>query len=619
MPIILNDFFISHGRRVVNAAIMHKTALSIVVLVIAFSGYFGYLAFFGDTPAAQYIFAKAEKGTLIVSLTGSGQVSASSQVDIKPKVSGEVIYVGIKNGQEVGAQTVIAQIDSEDAKRAAADAEINLESALLALEKLKKPADTLSALQAENALASAQEAKEKAEDDLKKSYESGFNDISDAFLDLPAVTTGLEDIFFDSTIETYQAGTQNIDWYANQVVGYHEASNILQYKEDVYRSHIDARKKYLENFEHYKIAERGSEKEIIEKLIFETYETAKALSVAVKNGNNYIDFVKNILEAHHRTIPAAIAIHESNLDSYTGIVNDHIESLFSSKRGIEDAKKAIVTSGRAIAEKTESLAKLKAGPDVLDIRAQEIIIRQRESLLEDAQRKLANYSIRVPFSGIITNADVKKGDQVSSTNILATLLTRQKLAEISLNEVDVAKVNVGQKATLTFDAIPDLTITGQVAEIDTIGTVSQGVVTYTVKIAFDTQDDSVKPSMSVSAAIITGTKLDVILVPNAAIKSQGGNEYVEIPGESDKSAALTANAGGIVLRESLHRQPIDVGVSNDEFTEVVGGIKEGEIVMVRTVQTGTAQTAGQSQNRSLFQVPGQRGGGIRTGGGAGGR
>jgi HlyD family secretion protein len=72
---------------------------------------------------------------------------------------------------------------------------------------------------------------------------------------------------------------------------------------------------------------------------------------------------------------------------------------------------------------------------------------------------------------------------------------------------------MGQKVTMTFDAIPDLTMTGTVAEIDTLGTVTQGVVSYTVKIAFDTDNTDVKPGMTVSAMIITNTKIDVCKVP----------------------------------------------------------------------------------------------------------
>ena len=70
-----------------------------------------------------------------------------------------------------------------------------------------------------------------------------------------------------------------------------------------------------------------------------------------------------------------------------------------------------------------------------------------------------------------------------------------------MNEVDAAKISVGNKTTLTFDATEDLTLTGKVAQIDTIGTVEQGVVSYKVKIAFDTQDERIKPGMTANASI----------------------------------------------------------------------------------------------------------------------
>ena len=66
-------------------------------------------------------------------------------------------------------------------------------------------------------------------------------------------------------------------------------------------------------------------------------------------------------------------------------------------------------------------------------------------------------------------------------------------------------------------------MSGVVTEIDPIGAISQGVVTYDIKINFDVVDERVKPSMSVSAAIITDTKQNVLVVPNSAVKSKNGS------------------------------------------------------------------------------------------------
>ncbi|MEK7067722.1 MAG: HlyD family efflux transporter periplasmic adaptor subunit, partial [Patescibacteria group bacterium] len=245
--------------------------------------------------------------------------------------------------------------------------------------------------------------------------------------------------------------------------------------------------------------------------------------------------------------------------------------------------------------------------DALDIQSAELTIKQRQNSLLDAREKLADYSVRAPFDGIIAELNLKKGDAASAGTALATFITKQKIAEISLNEVDAAKVKIGQKATLTFDALPDLTLTGQVAEIDAIGAISQGVVTYAVKIGFDTQDERVKTAMSVSASIITEAKTDVLLVPNSAVKSQDESSYVELPAETDIAAA-TSTANDVAFKEPLRRQAIIVGSTNDEFTEVISGLQENEVIVTRTIQATNNQTSA-TQSNSTFRIPGITGGG----------
>jgi HlyD family secretion protein len=100
-----------------------------------------------------------------------------------------------------------------------------------------------------------------------------------------------------------------------------------------------------------------------------------------------------------------------------------------------------------------------------------------------------------PFDGILATFTAKVGE--SSGSSVGTLITEQKVAVISFNEVDAASIKIGQKAKLTLMAITGLTIPGTVVEIDSVGTVSSGVVTYDVKIAFDKDDERVKAGMSV--------------------------------------------------------------------------------------------------------------------------
>jgi len=591
-------------QKILNYLIKHKIIIGLIIVILAVGGYFIVKSLTGKTTETKYVIAAVEKGTLITSVSGTGQISVTNQVDVKAKASGDLYKLAIVNGQEVKSGDILAQINASDALKTVRDAKSNLDSAKLSLEKLKKPADQLSILQAENALAQAQETKQKAEDDLQKAYDNGFNTVANAFLDLPDIITGLNDALFGS--ELGGNGQWNLDYYANAVP--FDEAKIYEYKDLTLKSYQKARADYDQNFSDYKSVSRLSERTVIESIIEETYNTTKDISEAIKDINNYIQFYEDAL-ARHSQKPASYATTQlATLNTYTGKTNTHLVNLLDIKNTIQTDKTTIIDSDRSIAEKTQSLADLKAGADPLDIKSQELTVQQRQNSLWDAQEKLADYTVRAPFDGIIATVAVEKGDSISSGTSIATLITKQKTAEISLNEVDVAKIKVGQKATLTFDAVPDLSISGEVAEIDTLGTVSQGVVTYTVKILFDTQDERAKPGMSVSATIITESKPDVLLIANSALKTFGTTSYVEMPNETISADSLN-NKSGITLKNALIQQPIEIGVANDSQTEITSGLKEGDKIIIQTIKANSQTTSSQSQNNS-FRMPGL-GGGFR--------
>lgn len=583
----------------------HKIISAIVLLGLVGFGYWGVRAITNTSGEARYVMAAVQKGTLVVSITGSGQVSASNQVDLKPKASGDVIYIGVQNGQDVQVGALVAELDARDAEKAVRDATTNLESAKLSLTKLQKPADALSLTQAENALAQAEQSKVNAEADLAKAYDDGFNTIASAFLDLPGIMQGLNDILYSSTV-ALSSGQKNVSAYADIVKDYDK--RVIQYSSDADTKYQAARDVYNKAFDDYKTATRVQDPVALEALLNETYITVKTVAESVKNTNNLIDFVEDRLTEHLLHIPSADAAYQTSLDTYTSKTNSHLSELLSILTTIKNSRDAIENAGRTISEKQESLAKIKNGADPLDLQSQELAVRQKENALLDAQEKLADYFVRAPFAGTIAKLSVKKADSITSGTVVATLITKQKIAEISLNEVDVAKVKVGQKVTLTFDAIDGLSIAGEVLEIDTVGTVTQGVVTYNVKLGFDTQDDRIKPGMSVSAAIITDVKQDVLVVPNSAVKSQGNTHYVEM---FDTPLAQDLSTQGVPSVVLPRQQVVEIGLSNDTSTEIISGLKEGDQVVARTI---TAITATTQQAPSLFGAPGGNRG--ATGGGA---
>lgn len=622
--------------------------ITISIIALAVGGFIGYKKITAAPEQPRHVTGKTQRGTLIISVSGSGTVAASQQIDLRPRAAGDLVAVLGKAGTSVKQGDVIARIDDADAQKTVRDMNTNLESARLALKKLMKPADELALLQAENALAQSKrdlddllkpvedlallqaenaltqskESNDDAQENLGKTRDDGYTASANTFLDLPTVMTGLEDLLFKDTIAP---GQWNIDWYGDQAQQWRES--ILDQKEAVRSSYRTMRAAYDKNLTLYTATRRDAQPETIESLIIQTKRTVNMLADTVKMTKNYIDTAKDTMTLHTVKIPATVSTHQSTLDSYTATATKHLTILSASDRSIDSAKKSVVSTNRTVLEKTESLAKLKKGADDtalanarekirereesleklkkgaddLDRAPQELSVKKAEQAVADAREQLVDYTVRAPFAGILATFEGKKGDSVSSSTVLGTLVTKEQLAKISLSEVDIAKITIDQKATLTFDAIPDITATGRVGEIDTIGTQSQGVVTFTATIALDTNDPRIKPGMTVSASIITNTRTDVLLVPNSAVKNNGDIHTV------------------VVLDEKVgvpRKQVVRIGLSNDESTEIKDGLTENQTIVIRTIQPASGQPRPPGTN--IFPSPtGGRGasGNVRFQGG----
>ncbi len=220
----------------------------------------------------------------------------------------------------------------------------------------------------------------------------------------------------------------------------------------------------------------------------------------------------------------------------------------------------------------------------------------QNSLSDASKRKVVS-----PIDGTVNAVNIKNGDDLSrlSSNsnssapiIIGDLSTLK--AQVEVNEVDIANVNIGQKVSLTFSAIDGLTVTGKVEKMDSLGTLTSGVVTYNVTIGFDSLDERIKPQMSVSAAIIIGTKQDAIIVPNSAVKSQNGKSYVQI-----------------LKGQTPENITVETGLSNDTQTEIISGIKVGDSVVTQTINSSSASAASSTSNsKNNVRIPGIGGGHI---------
>lgn len=498
-------------KRIKNYIFEHKIVSLVVILIVAYAGYWVYGYYTNTSGQTHYVIAVAQKGTIISTVSGSGQVSALRQVELKPKVSGDIVYLGTKSGQYVSAGQLIMQVDARDAKIALANARLNLQKAV--------EANTLTT------------------GGLAKNSEDSLTTINKTFLDLPAVFEGLNSILNNYTVSTYKTNLPN--------------DKARAYFDKADHDYYQAVKVYEKTLADYQKLSRPASDASVLALAQSTYLMLQAISQLTKDTKTYVDFVYDYYESNNRT--AELITDHDNTGTWLQLVNADLTAIGSNLNTIRNSS--------------------------ADIESQKLTVEQQEN-------NYADYFLYAPFSGL-AQINVNQGDSAGSGTTIGTLVSAQKIATVSLNEVDIAKVKVGQKATLTFDAIDGLSIAGEVTETDIIGTVSQGVVNYNVKIAFDTQDLRILPGMSANASIAVSVKQDVLTVPSTAVKIQGDNSYVEL---LDQKIGPT-NSQGIVSLVATTQQLVTVGLSDDTATEIISGLKAGDKIITKTIAPTTTKTA----------------------------
>ncbi len=551
----------------------HKFWTALFIIILAGGGWWAWSKATSTTGQTRYVLGMVSQGTIISTVTGSGQVAANQQLDLKPQVSGQIIFIGVTPGQKVATGDLIAEIDPTTAQKAVRDAQANLTSAKLSLQKLQEAATTLTITQQQNAI-------DQAKQTLLTQYQSSYTDMTSTFLDLPAIITALQDVNLGN--EAAAPGIQwNIDYYRDQALRFN--TQATSYRDTAYSDYIAARNSYNQTFSDFQALGAAPSQASIEGMLAETRATTALMAAAAKSSYDLIQFYSDQLTQNGLTPRTVATTQIANLNTYQSKLQTHITTLLSDENNLTNNKNSITVA-------QQTLAQTQQGTDPLDLQSAELNVTKSQNSLQDAQDTLANYYIRAPFSGTIAAVSANKYDQASGGTSIATIVTQKQLAELSLNEVDAAKIKLGDKATLTFDAITTLTLTGTVAEIDPVGTVSSGVVSYDVKISFDSQNAQIKPGMTVNATIQTGVAQNVLTVPLAAVKTQSGQSYVLafVPPIASTTVA-TAGSTGVLSSVAPQQVPVTTGLSDDTNIEILSGLTEGQQIVTRSL-TGTAAT-----------------------------
>ena len=272
-----------------------------------------------------------------------------------------------------------------------------------------------------------------------------------------------------------------------------------------------------------------------------------------------------------------------------------------------------VTKGTPVFKMTDKSADklIQSYKDALD-KAEESV-ESAQNKLDSTQDSYDNYTIKAPISGQVITKNFKVGDNItknsSSTTVLATIYDLSSLTfEMSIDELDIKKVKVGQKVEVSADAFEGQTFSGTVTNVSLESTYSNGVSTYPVTVTLDDMGDLL-PGMNVDGVITLEEANDVLAIPVDALM-RGNQVYV-------KDDTVTEQQGPVPA--GFRSVKVETGLASDTYVEITSGLSEGDVVYV----------AESSKNSSSFMMMmdggmgGPPGGGGNMGGqnrgGSGGR
>lgn len=281
-----------------------------------------------------------------------------------------------------------------------------------------------------------------------------------------------------------------------------------------------------------------------------------------------------------------------------------------------------VTKGQLIATlESDSLSTSKT--------SSELSLSDSQLSLKSGQKALDDYNITAPISGTVITKNIEVGDKIDNSTATTTLMVIADMSKvkftISVDELDIGSIQIGQKATVDADALPGKTFEGYISSIASEGTLSgQGVTTYDVEIVID-EPGELMSGMNVNANIVISEVNNVLRIPEEALNmARDGKATVYIKSEKMKQDAK--------FPDDYEAREVEYGQSNGTFVEITAGLEEGETVVytqytasgddLTTMMQGGMQggmSGGMPSGMSGGAPGGNSGGGGAPGGAPGGR
>ena len=240
-------------------------------------------------------------------------------------------------------------------------------------------------------------------------------------------------------------------------------------------------------------------------------------------------------------------------------------------------------------------------------------VENAQNSIESTQDTYDNYTITAPISGQVIVKNVNAGETItrdsSSETALAIIYDLSELTfEMSIDEMDIQSVEVGQKVQVVADAFEGQTFTGTVTNVSINGSYSNGVTNYPVTVTLDDAGDLI-PGMNVTGTIILDEATDVLAIPADSLM-RGNRVYVKDP-------SAEAEPG---VPAGFRSVEVETGLISDEYVEITSGLSEGDEVYVDESSTdSSASMMPMGGMGGMGGAPGDMGGGPGGGGGMGPR
>ncbi len=240
----------------------------------------------------------------------------------------------------------------------------------------------------------------------------------------------------------------------------------------------------------------------------------------------------------------------------------------------------LASARSAVVQAESSLARLQEAVPEEEILLAQIQVQQAQLSLDQAQHQLEGTVLVAPHQGTITLVSIQEGELTGGQPaFVLTDLSRYHI-EVDVDEIDIARVAVGQQVTIALDALPGESLVGEIDQIASSAQMDTGIVSYSARIGLLPTDGLLRAGMTANVDIVTERRDNVLLVPNrfVSIDRLTGRTFVD---------QLVGN--------EIQPVEIQVGLRDEAYSEVLAGLQEGDKIVL-------AQESSQDQLRRVMEM-----------------